>query len=194
MTIAVDAVVGNGAAINVKLGWFPDFVMLSNETDGNKWTLAFCGKAAYSIPFSSGGTKVIAAGDTITGATTTTASAKIARVEVASGTFAGGNAAGFFIVNVEDMVGTFTSENVYVSSDTTSGVDDATVTANVTITTSIDTEVAAETTTNMIIPYVGDADNPRGFTIGSSVAVEAKVIRYIAFRADQISAHTTGSA
>jgi hypothetical protein len=190
---AVDVVVGNGAAINVELGWIPDHVRVVNLTDADKDTEAFLGQIAYSIPFTSGGTKVIAAGDTITGATTAGASARIARVEVSSGTFAGGDAAGFFIVRYGDMTGTFTSENVYVSSDDTSGTNDATVTANVTISFSTDTEVAGETTNAMITPYAGDTTHAPGFTIGSTVAEEAKLLAYIATRRTQASVHTTGS-
>lgn len=190
--IAIDAVVGNGAAINVELGWIPDFVQLFNDTDGDKITEAFLGHVGVSIPFSSGGTKVIAAGDTIKGATSG-ATAKINRVEVQSGTFAAGNAAGFFIVDSRDISGTFTSESVFVSSDSEAGADDATVTANVTITTSIDTEVAGETTTSMLTVYPGDATHSPGFTIGSVVAEEAKVLRYVAMRRTQASIHVTGS-
>ncbi|MBM3536895.1 MAG: hypothetical protein FJX55_03570 [Alphaproteobacteria bacterium] len=181
MQIKFGGLVGNGAAVNVSIGFIPDYVRVVNLTDADKDTEAFLGKLGWSIPFSSGGTITIAAGDTITGATSG-ATAKIGQVEISSGTFAGGNAAGFFLVDYSDITGTFTSENVYVSSDTTSGVDDATVTANVTITFSTDTEVAAETSNAMITAYVGSTTYSPGFTIGSTVAEEAKRLHWVAMR------------
>lgn len=172
--------VGNGAAINVELGWVPDLVEVYNVTDNDKITIGFPNRQV--IPFSGGGTKEVAAGDTIKGATSS-ATAVVKTVLLYSGSWAGGDAAGFFIVERDDLVGTFQSENVYVSSDTTAGIDDATVTANVTHSVDIDTEVAAATSNAAITPYVGvAASNAKGFTIGSTVAEEAKLLRWVAWR------------
>lgn len=76
----------------------------------------------YRIDFTGGGTTTPVAGDTITGLTTTTTSARIVSVTLASGTWAGGNAAGYFIVDT--LTGDFAAENVEINSSTT---DDATV-------------------------------------------------------------------
>lgn len=172
--------VGNAAAINVELGWIPDLVIVTNVTDGDKITIGYPNRMA--IPFSGGGTTEVAVGDTIKGATSN-ATAVVKNVLLYSGTWAGGDAAGFFIIERDTLTGTFTSENVYVSSDTVTGTDDATVTVNVTHTVSIDTEAATETTDARVTGYVGaSGTNAKGFTIGSTVAEEAKLLRWAAWR------------
>lgn len=76
----------------------------------------------YRIDFTSGGTTTPVAGDTITGLTTTTTSARIVSVTLSSGAWADGDAAGFFVVDT--MTGDFAAENVEINSSTT---NDATV-------------------------------------------------------------------
>lgn len=169
-------VVGNGAAINVELGYIPDLVIITNATDGDKIHMGYPNRMA--IPFSGGGTTEIVAGDLIEGATSG-ATARVKSVLLYSGTWAGGDAAGFFIIERETLTGTFESENVFVGS----GTDDATVTVNVTHTVDIDTEVASATGNAAISGYVGvDATNAKGFTIGSTIAEEAKLLRWAALR------------
>lgn len=171
--------VGDGAAQNVELGFIPELVIVTNTTDGDKISIWHRGKI---IPFSSGGTTEIAAGDTITGATSG-ATAIIKQVLLYSGTWAGGDAAGFFVCNEDEITGTFGSENVYVSSDTTSGTNDATVTVQVEHTVSIDTEVASETGNAAISAYLGTAAGySQGVTIGSTISEEAKLLHLVAFR------------
>lgn len=184
----IDYLVGNGAAINVELGFIPDYVKVWNLTDADEWHEAFLGGDRYSVPFSSGGTTEVEVGDTIKGATSN-ATARVYKVLVYSGTWAGGDAAGFFIV--KDVSGTFGSEAIYVSSDETAGADDATVTANVNHTFSIidtgagATDIAATTGNDAISKYVGSSTASKGFTIGSGIAEEAKLLAYIAFRGDR---------
>lgn len=168
--------VGNGAAINVELGWIPDRVEVYNATDGTPLNVAFTGQ--YVIPFSGGGTNEIEAGETITGATSG-ATAVVKEVLLYSGTWAGGDAAGFFVVNYDDLTGTFSSENII--GETSGATDDATVTANVTHGYDSDTEVAADNTG--IIPYAGSSGSAsKGFTIAAAVATEAKLLRWSAWR------------
>lgn len=170
--------VGNGAAINVELGWIPDLVIVTNVTDGDKITIGYPNRMA--IPFSSGGTNEIAAGDVITGATSG-ATATVAKVLLYSGTWAGGDAAGFFIIERDSLTGTFGSENVF--GEAAGATNDATVTANVTHSVDIDTEVAGATGNAAISGYAGSAGSAaKGFTIGSTVAEEAKLLRWTAFR------------
>lgn len=170
--------VGNGAAQNISLGWTPDYVVVTNVTDGDKIHEGFIGPHEV-VPFSSGGTTEIVAGDTIIGATSG-ATAIVEEVLLYSGTWAGGDAAGFFVVR--DRSGTLGSENVYVGS----GTNDATVTAAVTHTVDIDTEVASATGNAAITRYDGSSGSAsKGFTIGSTIAEEAKLLRYIAIRGDQ---------
>lgn len=175
--------VGNGAAINISLGWIPDYVLVANVTDSDKVTEAYLGGDTQVVPFTSGGTTEVTAGAVITGATTTTARALVREVLLYSGTWAGGDAAGFFVV--EMLEGTFTTEAVYISNDATTGADDASVTANVTHSIDYDAEVAAATSNAAITRYVGSSTAAKGFTIGSTVAEEAKLLCYIAVRGDQ---------
>lgn len=178
----IGVTVGNGAALNIELGFVPDSVDLYNATDGDLITVAFLN---WVVPFSGGGTKVIAAGDKIKGATSA-ATAVVRQVLIYSGTFAGGDAAGFFELVEGSLTGTFGSENVYVVSDSTAGIDDATVTANVVHNCAISTAAAAATGNSAISRYEGSAGSAaKGFTIGLTIAEEAKVLRYRAWRSDQ---------
>jgi len=171
--------VGNGAAINVELGWVPDLVIVSNVTDSDKITIGYPNR--MSVPFSSGGTNEIAVGDIITGATSG-AKATVQSVLLYSGTWAGGDAAGFFVIERESLTGTFGSENVF--GEAAGATNDATVTVNVTHSVDVDTEVAAATGNAAITGYDGSSGTyAKGFTIGSSVAEEAKLLRWSAFRA-----------
>lgn len=174
--------VGNGAALNIELGFVPDMVQLYNCTDGDLITTAFLN---WVVPFSSGGTTTIAAGDKIKGATSN-ATAVVRQVMLYSGTFAGGDAAGFLELVEGSLVGTFGSENVYVTSDSTAGIDDATVTVNVVHNIAVAAAAAGATGTSAISRYEGTvAGDTKGFTIGSVIAEEAKLLRYVAWRSDQ---------
>lgn len=167
------ALVGNGAAQNIELGYIPRLAILVNATDGTPVTFY---NGVKSIPFSSGGTTEIAPGDTITGATSG-ATAIVDQVLLYSGTWAGGDAAGFIIAKHDDINGTFGSENVYVSSDTTAGINDATVTVQVEINVAIAAAAAAATGTSAMSAYAGVAGSAsKGITIGSALAVEAKLL------------------
>lgn len=167
--------VGNGAAINIECGFIPDLVEVYNATDGDKVTRGYPNEMV--IPFSGGGTTEVAVGDTITGATSG-ATAVVSQVLLYSGTWAAGDAAGFFVAKRQDITGTFGSENVY-----TTGTDEATVTTQVTHCYDIDTEVAAATGNAAISAYVGSSGSAsEGFTIGSTVAEEAKLLRWYALR------------
>lgn len=174
--------VGNGAAQNIELGFIPDLVIVTNVTDGDVISVGHIGPDQV-VPFSGGGTTEITAGSKIKGATSS-AVAWVKEVLLYSGTWAGGDAAGFFVV--EMVSGTFQSENAYISNDSTAGTDDATVTANVTHSVAITTAVATVTGTSAITPYVGALGSAaKGFTLGSVICEEAKLLRYIAFRGDE---------
>jgi len=166
--------VGDGAAQNVSIGWIPDAVKVVNLTDADKVTF---GNFIRAMAFTSGGTTEIAAGDLITGATSG-ATATVRQVLLSSGSWAGADAAGFFLFNIEDKTGTFQSENVYVGS----GTNDATVTVDAAVSYSYDTEVAVETGNAAITAYVGSSTAAKGFTIGSTVSEEAKLLFWEAWR------------
>lgn len=166
---------GTGAAINVSLGFIPTRVTLANLTDGDLVTDAFLTQA---IAFTSGGVATIAVGDKITGATSG-ATASVRQVLLISGSWAGGDAAGWFIV--DKVVGTFASENVKLAG----GTNDATVTAVQTINLATSTAVAAATGNSAISRYAGvDGSAAPGFTIGSTISESGKLLHYDAYRED----------
>ena len=178
----IGCTVGNGAALNIELGFVPEFVQLYNATDGDIITTAFLN---WVVPFSGGGTTTIAAGSKIKGATSG-ATAVVRQVLLYSGTWAGGDAAGFFELVEGSLTGTFGSENVYIVNDSTSGIDDATVTANVVHNIAVAAAAAGATGTSAISRYEGTAAGfAKGLTIGSVIAEEAKLLRYVAWRSDQ---------
>lgn len=180
-SVIVGMAVGNGAALNIELGFVPSHVRLYNATDGDIITEAFLD---WVVPFSGGGTTTIAAGSKIKGATSG-ATAIVRAVHLYSGSWAGGDAAGFFELLDGSLSGTFGSENVYIVNDTVSGIDDATVTANVVHNCAITTAAGSATGNSAISRYEGSAGSAsKGFTIGSTIAEEAKLLRYIAFRTD----------
>ncbi len=171
-------VVGNGSAINVELGWIPDRVEVYNATDGDEHVTGFCNRLV--IPFSSGGTTEIAAGDVIEGATSG-ATAKIASVLLYSGTWAGGDAAGFFVAERDDITGTFQSEDAGVDA-----ANHSTVTVQVEHGYTVILATAAVVTTEAILGYVGaSGSNSKGFIIPSGLAEEAKLLRWCAWRNDR---------
>jgi hypothetical protein len=175
--VKVDYLVGNGAAQNVEIGFIPDYVRIVNVTDGDIDTEAFLG-LFQTVPFTSGGVTEITAGQVITGATSG-ATARVIQILPYSGSWAAGDIAGFFVVDM--LSGTFTSENVNVGSSSNL----ATVTANVNHNVATAAAVAGATGNAAISRYVGAAgSNARGFTVGSTIAEEAKLLRYVAIRGD----------
>lgn len=171
-------VVGNGAALNISLGWIPDSVELYNATDGDLLTVGYLRKQV--IPFTSGGVIEVVPGDTIVGATSR-ARAIVEQVELYSGTWAAGDAAGFFVVDTDTIEGTFSGENIYVSRSGT--INDATVTANVVHNYASAAAITGATGTSALSIFQGtSALSPKGFTIGSVIAEEAKILRWRAFR------------
>ena len=175
--------VGNAAAINVEIGWIPDRVEVYNATDGDLLTVGFCNR--YVIPFSSGGVNELKAGEKITGVTNTGVSAIIAKVLLYSGSWAGGDAAGFFIVEFDDQDGTFGSEDV--TGEAAGATNDATITVNVTHGYAMALAVSGEDAGAAgIAPFAGvEESNSKGFTIGATVAEEAKLLRWCAWRNDR---------
>lgn len=82
------------------------------KSSGSGWTAVALGR---QLPFTSGGTYQIQEGDTITGASSG-ATAVVTRVALASGTYAGGTAAGR--ITFATQTGAFTGENLDVGLNT----------------------------------------------------------------------------
>lgn len=102
--------VATGGPDNVQVGFIPDVVKLykinGTVPEVNIWIrLKVCA-------FTSGGTYEIKPGDTIQGATAKGVRAEVQKVAVTSGTWAGGDAAGFLFWQDWNQNGTFGSEDV----------------------------------------------------------------------------------
>lgn len=183
--VAVGFLRGTGAAINVELGWIPDFVKIINLTDGDVTWENFLAKV---IAFTSGGTEEIKAGDVLHG-NTSDATATIAQVILDSGSWAGGDAAGWFILEPGSIGSASFSaaETAYRDGVDSDGDNYCTLTAAEDqdgVTTGA--AVAASTTaaTN-VAEYQGvSGSNAKGFTVGATVSEDAKLLGYFAFRGD----------
>lgn len=172
---------GTGAAVNISCGFIPKRVDVFDITDGTIMTIGFPQKI---IAFTSGGTAVPVANVTKITGITSGAIAKIKDILLISGTYAAGTAAGWFICDPEDITGTFQSENATMSGSAALN-DDVTVVAQVDHALSQTTTaglVLATTATTGIATFNGDASNSKGFTIGSTVSVSGKLLRWTAFR------------
>jgi hypothetical protein len=181
MTIETGLIHGTGAAINVSLGYIPNAVQIVNLTDGDSIIFAVLDKI---MPFTSGGTGEVKAGDTLTGATSG-ATMKVKEVILDSGTWAGGDAAGWFIADHEDIVGTIQTENFnQTGSGTQSNI--ATGVVDVELGTETKTQVTSITGNAGLLGYVGDASNnyAKGFTLGSTASENGKLLHFTAYRDD----------
>lgn len=166
---------GTGSAVNVECGFIPDCVITANFTDGTVINVAY--PRFTPMAYTSGGTNEIKPGHKIIGATSG-ATATVLEVHQDTGTWAGGDSAGWLILDADTVVGTFTSESIYY--DGSSGTNDATGAAVGTFGVDIDTEVAADTG---ITAYKGSSgSNSWGFTVASGVSTDAKLFSYTAFR------------
>ena len=175
-------VIGTGAALNIELGWVPNSVELFNVTDGDIITQTFLD---WILPFTSGGVVEIVAGMDIKGATSN-ATARVKQVVASATTWSAGTATGLLVLDADYLVGTFASENIYVTSDVIAGIDDATVTANVNHTMNSGASTLAIATTTSAISRLDGTSGlvGKGFTIGSVISEAGKVLRWRAFRDD----------
>lgn len=175
---------GTGSAINVSIGWVPDMVWISNQTDGDLYTVGWLENV---IPFTSGGAFEIKRGMTIKGATGG-ATAIVQEVILDAGSWAGTDASGWIILDLPTKRGTFQTESVYViasSAFAASGTaDDATIVVDKNYNQAVAAAVAAATGNAAISAYLGDASTgaAAGFTVGSTVSEDAKLLTFIAFR------------
>lgn len=182
---------------NIQVGFIPDVVKLSKMNGTipvqNTWIrMKVCA-------FTSGGTYELQAGDIIQGATAKGVRAEVRKVALTSGTWAGGDAAGFLFWQDWNQNGTFGSENVDLmnSGSTVDGgggvltANVATVTAQTELGNYVLTGHATPTSSsfefvtpaNGIQPYSGsDGANSEGFTITATLASAGDIWYWEALR------------
>jgi GNAT superfamily N-acetyltransferase len=177
------------------IGFVPDFVLIHHLTEGTKKLSAW--HRGRIAAFSSGGGagKEIMVGDVIQGATNTGRRALVREVHLTTGSWAGGDAAGWLAWNAEDENATFGSENVDILDRSGSSVargggiqiaDAGTVTAQSELANAaITSAYALVTPANGIQPYVGSAAaNAKGFTITATLSVANELVAFQAWRND----------
>lgn len=179
-----------GGPDNIQVGFIPDVVELYSVGRAvpviNVWIrMKFCA-------FTSGGTYEVKAGDVLQGATAVGVRAEVQKVYLTSGTWAGGDAAGYFLWQDWQQNGTFGSENVNVlyQGGTVSGgggvgtSNVATVTAQTELgnfvlagnATPASTSYTVVTPASGIQPYSGTiAGTNEGFTITADLATAGEI-------------------
>ena len=172
--------IGNGAAINVELGWIPDRVEVYNATTGTPYNVAFPNRMV--LTFTSGGTNEISVGETIKDLTTL-ATAIVAAIVLTSGSWAAATAAGIFVLERDYINGSF-GANACVGEEA-DATDDFTAAA-VQAEHGFTSTGAVAAANSSIVAYVGVAGSKsKGFTIAAGLAIEAKVLRWAAYRDDR---------
>ena len=186
MPTKVGFIHGTGAKLNIEIGFVPDYVKIWNATDGEN---LFEGWLAKVVVFTSLST-AIREGDWIKGITSG-AKALIREVILMSGSISGGDAAGWLIFNAEDINGTLETENAQVYNSepgtTTAATNHLGIVVDVTfgqetITTAGPVSASA---TGDIVAYIGtEATLRKGFTIGTKISEDLKLLGYIAIGND----------
>ncbi len=189
MPIKIGHIHGTSAALNVEIGFVPEWVRIYNATDGEN---IFEGWLKKVSEFTSGSSE-IKAGYWVKGITSQ-AKMKIAAVILDSGSWAGGDAAGWLLVDQEDITGTPTAggENfqVYTTEPGTANAatNHVTSTASETnITYGMETITNAgpitATSDGLIEPYIGtDGTLRKGFTIGTQISEDGDLLTFVAMR------------
>jgi hypothetical protein len=183
---AQGVLVGNGSAINVQIGWIPDFIAIHNVTDGIRIWEGYLGQLGRRMTFTNGGTIEVLPGDKLVSNVGVGSSAIISAVVLTGGTWAGGNAAGSFLFSVINETGSIAAGTVsLVRNGAVLSSNAATVTAPIEDTMDIDTEVASATGNASVRSYRGTGGTTpeaQGFTIGSTISAAGKVLRWHAWR------------
>lgn len=184
---------GAAAAINVEIGFVPEYVKILNLTDGEEVVETFLDLV---IPFTSASNTNMRAGGWLkmlsTG--TTFATIRIKKVIITTGSLSGTDAAGWIIVTPGEVDGTITSGETaqfYKSEpgDGDAGTNDITLTtAEVTLgQATVTTAGPVQQGSNGVTAYIGDADNGyrKGFTVSSAIAENDVLLGYVALSNDQ---------
>ena len=184
MPVKVGYIHGTGAALNVEIGFVPDYVKVIDLTDGTDIWEGFLAKVIVFTSLSN----AIKAGDYIKGITSG-ATAQIRQVILDSGTIAGGDAAGWLICNAKDVVGTLETENadVYTAKpgSAAASANHLGIVVDVEFGVDINTEVAAVTGNAGFLSYEGtEATLRKGFTIGSTISEDGDLLGYFALAND----------
>ena len=185
MLQVADGYIEGGTAQNIELGFHPRYVRILNLTEG---TEVYYDASLYDVlRFDGGGTEEIEAGYTIQAADDGW-SAVVAEVVLISGTWAGGDAAGYLVLEPGSLTGAGNlADNDNIKVATQKGGDPSgnwatlNTATNYRRTFDTDTEVGF-IASNDITPYDGTAaGNGVGFSIGTGIGSADDLLYYIAF-------------
>lgn len=183
-------VVGTGAALNIELGFIPSFVEIWNSDRDIVWY----GPLNTIIAFDGGGSTTDSSIELEPGMEIAESSGDaygvIEDIFVTSGSWAGGDAAGWIVLSLTDQGGTWT-DNATIAVRSQKGAtatgDYATVAgAALNGVVELATTVAGGAANDTIVPYRGSTgDDSLGITIGSNVSEDNKLLIVRAFKLGQ---------
>lgn len=181
MPVRMGFIHGTGNALDIEIGFVPQYVRITDWTNGNIITEGFGQRIVVYTSLS----KTIKPGAYIKGITSG-ATARVNQNIIDSGTVAGGDAAGWLICDVEEVVGTLQTENCQIY-DSVPGIaaaatDEITIVVDTELGTAIAAAVTSLTTAaTQANAYGGtEAARRKGFTIGATVSVNGALLHYFA--------------
>ncbi len=173
---------GAGAAVTIETGFIPTMVVLSNPRGATEAVSLWTNLPV--LAFDSGSDEILK-GDVVTDATAG-GSFTVASITVTSGTWAGGDAAGYMELLGE--TGTITNNNEL---NVLAGENRGALTGAATIDGSViyfDVDIDSEVGTpasRFVVAYQGTTTASAGFTISAGAAVSSEWISWVAFGADE---------
>ncbi len=187
MPVRTGVIHGTSAALNVEIGFVPAVVIMVNPNSAAAEKVSFhlVKKVIVFTSMTAAATSGIKAGAWIKGITSG-AKARINELILDTAT------TGWIISDVEQITGTFQSENcqVYASEPGSADAadDDITVVVDVEFGVNIESEATVTTINDGILGYAGspttDPPEAKGFTIGSTISVNTEILFYVAIQND----------
>lgn len=180
------AFTGAGAAVNIVCGFIPGFVVLTNPRGSTETVTIWDGFS--TLGFDSGSEEILP-GDVLQDASAS-GTFEVVSVTLESGSWAGGDAAGFMEIIGES--GTITNNNnlnrlaanppgpVREAASNVATINGSVVSSDIDIDSEVGTPAA-----RFVVPYRGVAGSiAKGFTIAAGMAVSGERIRWTAFGAE----------
>lgn len=186
MPVRTGFIHGTGNALNVEIGFVPDYLRLVDITNGDIITEGYFKRIILFTSLSA----TINVGNYIKGRTSG-ATARVNQVIIDTGTVAGGDAAGWLICDPFEVVGTLETEEAQVYPSKPGAGDAPTDHLDLVVDTEEGNNIAAAvvqvtTAATQVTAFEGtDADQKKGFTVGASVSIVNVLFHYLAIANDQ---------
>ncbi len=176
---------GTGNALNVEIGFVPDYLRLVDITNGDIITEGYFKRIVVFTSLS----VAISVGNYIKGATSG-ATARVNQVIIDTGTVAGGDAAGWLICDPFEVVGTLETEEAQVYSSKPGPNAAATDHLDIVVDIEEGNNIAAAvvqvtTAATQVTAFEGtEATLRKGFTMGATVSIVNVLFHYFAMAND----------